>query len=297
MEAVRRVKRLAGPRQKVGHGGTMDPLARGVLPICFGQATRLMENVVGGTKRYLMEVEFGVATDTYDAEGQVTKTGDVTGLTQNMVESAAQTFVGAIDQMPPMYSAVKVNGQRLYKLARAGVEVERKARTVEIFAIKLVEWSLPKAVFEVESGRGVYMRSLAHDLGENLGCGGHVSSLERSYCAGFEATDAVTLETLEEQAAHPEGLEKYIFPVDWALRGLKSTSVDPAAEKYLNNGQAVAIPTPLLDAGYLEEFCAYSTDGRFLALVRFDRAASAWKPVKVFHLETPSPYAPATFTA
>ena len=204
MEAVRRVKRLAGPRQKVGHGGTMDPMARGVLPICFGQATRLMEYVVGGRKRYLMEVEMGVTTDTYDAEGEIVKTGDVTGLTREMVESVAQTFVGSIKQTPPMYSAVKVNGQRLYKLARAGIEVEREARPVEIFAIKLVEWSLPKVVMEIESGRGVYMRSLAHDMGEILGCGAYVSSLERSYCGGFEAADAVTIETLEDAAAEQE---------------------------------------------------------------------------------------------
>lgn len=294
MEAVRRVKRLAGPRQKVGHGGTMDPMARGVLPICFGQATRLMEYVVGGRKRYIMEVEMGVTTSTYDAEGEVVKTGDVTGLTREAVERVAQTFVGPINQTPPMYSAVKVNGQRLYKLARAGIEVEREARPVEIFAISLVEWSMPKVVMEVECGRGVYMRSLAHDMGELLGCGGHVSALERSYCGGFEAADAVTLEALEEAAAGPGGIERYLFPADWVLRGLKSTSMEPAVEKHLNNGQPVALRTPTLDAGYLEEFRAYSTDGRFLAVVRFDRAASAWKPVKVFHLDSPSPYAPAT---
>ncbi|MCH7712993.1 MAG: tRNA pseudouridine(55) synthase TruB [Chloroflexi bacterium] len=292
MEAVRRVKRLAGPRQKVGHGGTIDPMARGVLPICFGQATRLMEYVVGGRKRYTMEVEMGVTTDTYDAEGEVVKSGDVTDLTREMVERVAQTFVGSIQQTPPMYSAVKVNGQRLYKLARAGIEVAREARPVEIFSINIVEWSLPKVVMEIESGPGVYMRSLAHDMGEVLGCGGHVSSLERSYCGGFEAAAAVTLETLEEAAADPGGLDRFLFPADWILRGLKSTTMDPAAEKILNNGQPVPLRAPLLDAGYLEEFRAYSTDGRFLAVVRFDRAASAWKPVKVFHLESPSPYAP-----
>ncbi|PKB64515.1 MAG: tRNA pseudouridine(55) synthase TruB [SAR202 cluster bacterium Io17-Chloro-G2] len=293
MEAVRRVKRLAGHRQKVGHCGTLDPMARGVLPICFGQATRLMEYVVGGRKRYAMEVELGVTTGTYDAEGEVVKTGDVTGLTPEMVERVAQSFVGSIKQRPPMYSAVKVDGQRLYKLARAGIEVEREARPVEIFAIRIVESPLPKVVLEIESGPGVYMRSLAHDMGEVLGCGGHVSALERSYCGGFEVTDAVTLETLEEASSEPGGLEKFLFPADWILRDHKSTSMDQAAEKHLNNGQPVALRTPLLDAGYLEEFRAYSADGRFLALVRFDRAASAWKPVKVFHLESPSPYAPA----
>ncbi|MEK7814590.1 MAG: tRNA pseudouridine(55) synthase TruB, partial [Chloroflexota bacterium] len=130
MDVVRRVKRITGQRQKVGHGGTMDPLARGVLPICFGQATRLMDYVVEGTKRYLMEIKLGVATTTYDAEGQVTQTSDVSGLTQEQVEAALPCFLGVIQQTPPMYSAIKVEGQRLYKLARAGIEVERKARTV-----------------------------------------------------------------------------------------------------------------------------------------------------------------------
>jgi len=299
MEAVRRVKRMAGPRQKVGHGGTMDPMARGVLPICFGQATRLMEYVVDGPKRYIMEVEFGVTTSTYDAEGEVVRTGEVTGLTQEMVEQAARTFEGSIKQVPPMYSAIKVDGQRLYKLARAGIEVEREARQVDIFGIKMIEWAMPKVVMEVDSGKGVYMRSLAHDIGELLGCGGHVSALERSYCAGFESANGITLETLEEassQSAGPAVFDEYLYPVDWVLKGLKSTSMDPAAEKYLRNGQSVALRSPQMEAGYLEEFRAYSTDGRFLALVRFDRAESAWKPSKVFQLDPPSPYAPATTT-
>ena len=297
MEAVRRVKRIVGPRQKVGHGGTMDPLARGVLPICFGQATRLMDYVVGGRKRYLMEVQLGVTTDSYDAEGEVIKTGATDGLTKDMVAAAGQTFLGTIKQVPPMYSAVKVNGQRLYKLARAGVEVDREAREVEIYSIRLIQIDFPKVVMEVECGRGVYMRSLAHDLGELLGCGAHVSALERSYCGGFDAEDSITLDSLEETASRPGAIEEYLFPVDWVLRGLKSTSLGPAAEKFLNNGQTVAMGAPLLEASYLEEFRAYSTDGRFLALVRFDRGASAWKPVKVFHLTIPSPYTPAITTA
>ena len=297
MEAVRRIKRLAGQRQKIGHGGTMDPMARGVLPICFGQATRLMEYVVGGPKRYLMEVGLGITTDTYDAEGEVVNIGDVTGLTQEVVETALKSFVGSISQTPPMYSAVKVKGQRLYKLARAGIEVEREPRPVEIYNINVTEWALPRLVMEVESGRGVYMRSLAHDLGQILGCGGHVTSLERLYCGGFEAKDSLTLETLEAAAAEPEGWQKHVFASDWVLQGLKSTLVAPAAEQYLNNGQPVAVRTPLLDAGYLEEFRAYSADGRFLAVVRFDRAASTLNPVKVFHLDSPSPYAPVGSTA
>ena len=144
------------------------------------------------------------------------------------------------------------------------------------------------------------MRSLAHDLGELLGCGAHVSALERSYCAGFESANGITLDTLEEaasQSAGPAAFDEYLYPVDWVLKGLKSTSMDPAAEKYLKNGQSVALQSPLMEAGYLEAFRAYSADGRFLALVRFDRAESAWKPAKVFQLDAPSPYAPASTTA
>ena len=292
MEAVRRIKRLSRPHQKIGHGGTMDPMARGVLPICFGQATRLMQHVVGGHKRYRMEVLLGETTDTYDAEGEVVESGDASGITRELVESALTAFVGSIKQTPPMYSAVKVKGQRLYKLARAGLEVERESRLVEIFSINVTDWALPLIVLEVESGKGVYMRSLAHDLGQVLGCGGHVTSLERLYCGGFDTKDSVTLESLEEAAQEPDGWHQHLFATDWALQGLRSTVVAQAAEQYLNNGQSVAVRTPVMDAGYLEEFRAYSPDGRFLAIVRFDRAASAWKPSKVFHLETPSPYAP-----
>ena len=297
MEAVRRVKRMAGRGQKVGHGGTMDPMAQGVLPICLGQATRLMEYVVNGRKRYLMTVHLGVTTDTHDAEGEVVATGDTSGLTPETVEPALMSFVGAINQTPPMYSAIKVKGQRLYQLARAGLEVERAPRPVDIFSIKVNEWAMPRIVVEVESGPGVYMRSLAHDLGQILGCGGHVSSLERQYCGGFDAADSVTQETLDAAAEGPMGWQQHLFPIDWALREFKSTVVGAASENYLKNGQPVSVRTPMVDAGYLEEFRAYSADGRFLAVVRFDRGTSTFKPIKVFDLDQPSPYAPATSTA
>ena len=166
MDALRRIKAITGQRQKVGHAGTMDPLAHGVLPICFGQGTRLMDYVVGGTKRYRMEIKLGESTATYDAEGEVVKSGEVEHITLDMVEAALPPFIGTVEQTPPMYSAIKVNGQRLYKLARAGIEVERKARTVGIHAIHVKDFSLSKLVLEVECGPGVYMRSLAHDLFE-----------------------------------------------------------------------------------------------------------------------------------
>ena len=293
MDALRRIKRMSGQKRKVGHGGTMDPLAKGVLPVCFGQATRLMDYVVGGRKKYLMEVLFGVTTSTYDKEGEVTVTRDASGLTLSQVEDALSTFDGVIDQLPPMYSAIKVGGQRLYKLARAGLEVDRKSREVEIHDIRIVRADLPTLVLEVECGKGAYMRSLAHDLGESLGCGAHVVDLERLSCGAFKAETAVTLEQLDPETTGGSPLQERLLPVDWVLRDLKSVSFAPRAEQYLRHGQTVSVGRALQDAGYLEEFRAYGSDGRFLAIVRFHRADNSWKPVKVFEIDAPSPYAPA----
>ena len=293
MEALRQVKRITGQRQKVGHCGTMDPLARGVLPVCFGQATRLMDYVVGGSKRYMMDVTLGVATTTYDAEGEVVKTGDPSGVTRQAVDDALHAFVGDIQQTPPMYSAVKVGGQRLYKLARAGVEVEREARAVEVHSVRIVSLELPRLTLDVECGRGVYMRSLAHDLGEVLGCGGHVADLERLACGGFAANQGVGLEQLEEDAQVEDGWKSHLHPVDWVLRNLKSITVGSHAEEFLKNGQAVNLGRPETNAGYLEQFRAYNSEGCFLGLVRYERSANSWRPVKVFQSGSPSPLAPA----
>ena len=294
MEALRRVKRITGQRKKVGHGGTIDPLARGVLPVCFGQATRLMDYVVGGSKRYVMDVKLGESTSTYDAEGEITSTRSFAGITRAHIESALEAFVGVVDQVPPMYSAVKVDGQRLYKLARAGIEVEREARIVEIHSIRLTQFELPDLTLDVECGKGVYMRSLAHDLGESLGCGAHVTDLERRSCGGFSASDGVSLEELEEEVGDPGGWLHRLHPVDWIVRELKSVTVGPAAEKYLLNGQAVSLGRQDINATYMEQFRAYNMAGQFLALVRFDRAGNSWRPLKVFQLAAPSPLAPAT---
>ena len=294
MEALRRVKRITGQRQKVGHGGTMDPLARGVLPVCFGQATRLMDYVVGGTKRYVMDVKLGESTTTYDSEGEITATRSAEGITRPEIESALEGFIGVVDQVPPMYSAVKVDGQRLYKLARAGIEVEREARSVEIHGIRLTKLELPNLTLDVECGRGVYMRSLAHDLGEALGCGGYVTDLERRSCGGFSSNEGVTLEELEADAQTADGWRRHLHPVDWVVRDMKTVTVGTAAEKFLRNGQPVSLGRSAVNAGYLEQFRAYNTAGNFLALVRFDRAANSWKPLKVFNSNTRSPLAPAT---
>ncbi len=296
MDALRRIKKITGQR-KVGHGGTMDPLARGVLPVCFGQATRLMDYVVGAHKQYMMEVKLGETTTTFDAEGEVLETREVSDLTRESVEASVKSFVGQIQQIPPMYSAIKVQGRRLYKLARAGIEVEREARTVEIYKIRVVDFSSPRLSLDVESGRGAYMRSLAADLGDLLGCGAHVSDLVRLSCGGFHADESVTLDGLEEAAAESEGWKQFLLPIDWVLKDLKSISVDHHAEGYLRHGQSVNLGGPIIETGYLETFRAYNSEGHFVALVRFDRPANAWRPVKVFHDDSVSPLAPVSSEA
>ena len=292
MEALRRVKRITGQRKKVGHGGTMDPLARGLLPVCFGQATRLMDHVVDGNKRYVMDVRLGQSTSTYDAEGEITSTRSVDGITLSDVQTALEGFTGTIDQVPPMYSAVKVDGQRLYKLARAGIEVERHPRSVEIHSILITKFEGPELTVDVECGRGVYMRSLAHDLGEVLGCGAHVTDLERRSCGGFNSDNSVTLEDLEAAAQEPDGWKSFLHPVDWVLRDYKTVTIGPAAERFIRNGQMVNLGTLNVNAAYLEQFRAYNSSGHFLALVRFDPPQNSWRPVKVFQTDSRSPLAP-----
>ena len=299
MEALRQVKRTTGQRKKVGHAGTMDPLARGVLPICFGQATRLMEYVVDGAKRYRMEMRLGATTQTYDSEGEATEVRDPGYVTPELLRQALLPFIGEVEQKPPMFSAVKVNGQRLYNLARAGVEVERTARPVDIFDIQLLVFELPHVTLDVECGRGVYMRSLAHDLGIALGCGAYVTDLERQYCATFESKDGITPEGLATTVAvssDPEAWKTHLHPVDHVLRRYRAIAVNETAEKNLRSGQDISSGRLPLEPGYLEQFRTYGSDGRFVALVRHDRQSNRWRPVKVFHTDNPSPYSADAIT-
>ena len=287
MEALRRVKRITGQRRKVGHAGTIDPLAEGVLPICFGQATRLMEQVVSGRKRYRMTVRLGATSTTYDAEGDVTPVADPSGISVDGIELQLQRFIGVIDQLPPMYSAVKVDGRRLYELARAGREVERKPRKVEIHAVAIDAFDPPHLSVTVDCGRGTYLRSLAHDLGQVLGCGGYVTALARVYCGGFQASQSVTLEALEDSG---DGWLDLVQPVDWALRDLPSLSLTQPEARAMRNGQAVGSTQDAPADG--EQRRAYDPDGVFLALVEYQADRQSWQPVRVFDADQPSPYAP-----
>ena len=236
MDVVRVVKRLTGMRKRVGHGGTLDPLAEGVLPICFGQGTRLMEYLINKTKEYSMTIRLGVETDTYDAEGVVVEERDASGITKEDVEIAIRSFRGTFLQKPPMHSALKKNGQRLYTLARKGVEVELEPRQVEVYSLTVESFEDCFVTIRVECGRGMYMRSLAHDLGQALGCGAHASNLIREKAGPFVLEETVTIEQLEE-ASECGRWQQLLKPMDLPVLHLKSIVVGSGAEKYLRNGQ------------------------------------------------------------
>ncbi|MBM3925463.1 MAG: tRNA pseudouridine(55) synthase TruB [SAR202 cluster bacterium] len=291
MDVVRRVKRLVNMRKRVGHGGTLDPLAEGILPVCLGQATRLMEILINDTKEYRMTVRLGIATDTYDADGIPTEVKDASAITRDQVEKALDAFRGVFMQMPPMHSALKKEGRRLYEFAREGIEVERQPREVEVTRLTIVEFNPPDLVIEAECGRGLYMRSLAHDLGQALGCGGHVSVLLRLRTGPFHVRHAMTLDDLT-QASSQRPWNEILRPIDSMLLNMPAAVVDKPAERHLRNGQGIALGADALYASHLESRRLYTADGKFLALVRFDRPTGKWEPFKVFSLEESSPFAP-----
>ena len=284
MEVVRQVRRLTG-QKKVGHAGTLDPQATGVLPVCIGQATRVMEYLVNSPKTYTALVRLGVSTDSYDALGQVTATADPSHVTREAIDSALDAYRGVFPQVPPMYSALKRDGKRLYDLARAGVEVARPPREVEIYRMDVTEWDPPDVRIVIECGRGMYVRSLAHDLGADLGCGAHLKELSRLRSGPFRIAEAYTMEQME-QVCEGDDWRSLLFPVDHPLLDLKAAIVQRDKAEAIKRGESVYLglrtgATPQQEPMYR----AYSAeDGRFLALLQPARVRGLWRPVKVFRL-------------
>lgn len=237
-EIVRRVRRLLGTR-RVGHAGTLDPLATGVLPVAVGKATRLVQFLMDGEKAYRATLKLGEITDTQDAEGHLLETRPVPELTVAQIEAAARPLTGNITQVPPMFSALKRDGVPLYRLARQGIEVEREAREITVRRLEILEMQLPLVVLEVDCSKGTYVRTLAHDLGLALGTGAHLVSLRRTRCGHFTEDDAITLERLEALVAG--GLQLPILAPVQALRGYPSLEVDAAATRRLGDGIPPAV--------------------------------------------------------
>ena len=287
---VAMVKRLSGER-RVGHAGTLDPEASGVLPVCFGHGTRVIEFLVDATKSYRAEIELGVATDTYDASGKVTQTGDPTGISQEQLESALTSFCGSIEQIPPMYSAVKYQGKRLYQLARAGIKIKLRSRPVKIYHLELIDWQPPVVTIEVECGKGTYIRSLAHDLGQALGCGAHLKSLIRLRCGLFDIKDAISLPQLED-AFHCGYWQHFVYPIDVVLSSWTAVVVSEATGQAIRNGRPVVFENGINGTGHeqhspasssVENRCRiYTPDGYFLGVLRFNSEKGQWQPEKIF---------------
>ncbi len=282
MDVVRRIKR-ASRQRRVGHAGTLDPIATGVLPICIGQATRLMEHIVGGGKIYRAGIEFGASTDTYDALGETTARTDSSALTLDRIQSALPHFIGDILQVPPMYSALKRGGKRLYDLARDGIEVERPARPVVVHDITVRDWVPPLLSIDISCGKGFYVRSLAHDLGGQLGCGAHLKTLARLQSGAFSIEAAVSIDAAESAFA-ADDFYAILQPLDAALQDLPSVIVSPRAETLICNGAPIDAHLPGAPEHHAQLCRAYTQDRHFIALLRLDAPAHLLRPHKVFPL-------------
>ncbi len=278
-QAVSAVKRLFGA-QKAGHAGTLDPLASGCLPIALGEATKAMPQVTDGSKTYAFTVRWGAETDTDDAEGREVARSD-SRPARGEIEAAIPDFIGEIVQIPPAYSAVKVDGERAYDLARSGEGVELAARqvTVERFVLRAVPGP-DEAMFEIVCGKGTYVRSIARDLGRRLGCRGHVSALRRAAVGPFGEGDMVTLEALRETAGEgAEACDAFLMPVESALSRLTGVVLRGQDAARVRQGQAVL----LRGASAPRPGPAYATGGGQLLAIG-EIAAGAFHPRRVFHL-------------
>ena len=239
-DVVARVRRLTGIR-RVGHAGTLDPLATGVLLVCVGKATRVVEYLQQGKKVYETTIRLGEATDTYDADGQVIATATVPDFTLEELDRALNAFRGDILQVPPMYSAIKQKGQPLYKLARQGKTVERPPRPVTIYDITILQWHKPDLTLRITTSPGAYIRSIAHDLGQALGVGGHIRQLRRVASGAFRVEDAITLEDLE--AAGPDW-PRYLHGLRGALSMLPPIILTPQQAQRFLHGQRIPLDPP-----------------------------------------------------
>ena len=237
--AVKRLWRQAGlPKPKIGHGGTLDPLATGVLPIALGEATKLTGRMLNGDKAYDFTIRFGVSTTTDDAEGAVAATSDVRP-TRAAIEAVLPRFTGPIEQRPPAYSALKVDGQRAYALARAGETVELAPRTVTIHALRLLETDGETATLSVSSSKGTYVRSLARDIAEALGTVGHGIMLRRTQAGPFRLGDAISLDKLGELGKE-QRLIAALLPLTAGLDDIPALTVNPGEAARLKSGQTLA---------------------------------------------------------
>jgi tRNA pseudouridine55 synthase len=275
---VARLKRLLKEKH-AGHTGTLDPMATGVLPVCLGQATRIVRYIIDSNKTYIAEIRLGIATDTYDREGTITGESDTSSVIVEQVKTVLASFLGTIEQVPPQYSAVKYHGKRSCDLARAGIHVELKPRQVEIYRIELIEANLPVIKVLIECSKGTYIRTLAHDTGRILGCGAHLTDLIRTRCGTFSIEDALTPDEIE-QMYHRNMLDTCLHPVESPLADWQAIVISEENEHAVKNGHTITLDDRYsLSTPYLR---AYTADGTFIAILRYKQDEKVWHPERVF---------------
>ena len=286
-DAVRTIRRLLKCK-KTGHAGTLDPFATGLLVILLGKGTKLSPYIMGGEKKYRAEIKLGVETDTCDPTGSVIKEMPVPGLTDERIAETLEHFTGIIEQVPPAYSAVRVNGQRAYKLARKGIDVELKKREVKVYSINVIEIRLPLIIIEVSCSAGTYIRSLASDIGRRLETGAHLNKLRRLSSGSFNVDDALALKDLDPVAG--DTLLSRIIPLNKSLEDMKAVNLDHYLAERVRNGYRPSwnelnekAELPDMYDGYVR----LMTDSDLIAIMEIDRLhvnENKWlKKVKVFH--------------
>jgi tRNA pseudouridine55 synthase len=261
--------------RRAGHTGTLDPRASGVLVILIGPAVRLSEYVSASDKRYQAIVRLGASTDTYDADGRITSSAPVT-ISEEQFEESLQQFIGEIEQVPPPYSAVKVKGRKAYEMAREGEEVDLQPRKIKVYNLELLEWAPPEAVIDVYCSSGTYVRSLAHDLGNALGCGAHLVGLRRTKSGRFTLRDAVPLRRLRD-SFEAGNWYQYLIPAAEALSDWPAVELGVDQVEAIRHGHRVAA-----DAGSTGWSRGISEQGELVALMEIDAATQEWQPRKVF---------------
>ncbi len=261
---------------RAGHTGTLDPRASGVLVVLVGPAVRLSEYVSASDKRYQATIHLGSTTDTFDSEGKITSSGSVDEISEEQFEQTLKKFIGEIQQVPPPYSAIKIQGRKAYEMAREGEDVELQPRTIQVYSLELLEWNPPEAVIDVFCSSGTYVRSLANDLGVALGCGAHLVGLRRTKSGRFTLRDAVPLRRLQE-AFHVGDWYKFLIPAAEALGDWKSIELDGDEVELIRHGHRI---TALGDLkGWVR---GISQQGDLVALMELDEATNEWQPRKVF---------------
>ncbi len=262
-DIVAKVRHISGEK-RVGHAGTLDPLASGVLLVCLGNATRIVEYLMSWRKVYRTTAVFGVSTDTEDAAGQIIEESDASYVTEDMLDK----FMGKISQTPPMVSAVRYKGRKLYEIARGGQIVERASRTVEIYSLKLVEFhpgTKPEAVLDVECSKGTYIRTLCADIGRELGCGGYMKSLIRTAVGWFTLENSVTLSVIEELASKGR-LNEVLHPIDEVLKDMPAVVVQTSDIKRILNGAPIYVEDAIANVQDGDNVRIKSPDGSLLGI-------------------------------